>query len=71
MRSQNMRFLRGLVGNGGHPLPLPMGEVDERSEDGEGISGCGTLSVAFGDSSPKGGAKGFPRYIKMEHIFMK
>ena len=40
-----------------HPLPLPMGEVAERSEDGEGISGCSTLSVAYGDSSPKGGAK--------------
>ena len=41
-----------------HPLPLPMGEVAERSEDGEGIPGCKTLSVTFGDSSPKGGAKG-------------
>ena len=39
-------------------LPLPLGEVAERSEDGEGISGCNTLSVTFGDSSPKGGAKG-------------
>ena len=36
-----------------HPLPLPMGEVAERSEDGEGILGCNTLSVTFGDSSPK------------------
>ena len=41
-----------------HPLPLPMGEVAERSEDGEGILGCSTLSVTFGDSSPRGGAKG-------------
>ena len=41
-----------------HPLPLPMGEVAERSEDGEGKWGCHTLSVTFGDSSPKGGAKG-------------
>ena len=41
-----------------HPLPLPMGEVDERSEDGEGIPGCKTLSVTFGDSSPRGGAEG-------------
>ncbi len=40
-----------------HPLPLPMGEVAERSEDGEGIPGCKTLSVTFGDSSPKGGAQ--------------
>ena len=35
-----------------------MGEVAERSEDGEGIQGCNTLSVTFGDSSPGGGAKG-------------
>ena len=28
------------------------------SEDGEGISRCSTLSVTFGDSSPKGRAKG-------------
>ena len=43
------------------PLPLLMGEVAERSEDGEGIPGCNTLSVTFGDSSPKGGAKGRTR----------
>ena len=50
------------------PLPLPMGEVAERSEDGEGILGCNTLSVTFGDSSPKGGAKGsVPRYIACWH----
>ncbi len=41
-----------------HLLPLPMGEVAERSEDGEGRRGCGTLSVTFGDSSPRGRAKG-------------
>ena len=35
-----------------------MGEVAERSEDGEGILGCKTLSVTCGDSSPKGRAKG-------------
>ena len=40
------------------PLPLPMGEVAERSEDGEGILGCKALSVTYGDSSPKGQAKG-------------
>ena len=45
-----------------------MGEVAERSEDGEGTQGCNALSVTFGDSSPKGGAKGVPRYIKMERI---
>ena len=39
-------------------MPLPMGEVAERSEDGEGRRGCGTLSVTFGDSSPRGRAKG-------------
>ena len=45
-----------------HPLPPPLGEVAERSEDGEGILDCNTLSVTFGDSSPKGGAKGVCRY---------
>ena len=40
-----------------HPLPLPLGEVAERSEDGEGKPGFDTLSVTFGDSSPKGRAK--------------
>ena len=35
-----------------HPLPLPLGKVAERSEDGEGKPGCNTLSVTFGDSSP-------------------
>ena len=40
------------------PLPLPMGEVAERSEDGEGILGCKALSVTYGDSSPKEQAKG-------------
>ena len=40
------------------PLPLPLGEVAERSEDGEGKLGCNALSVTFGDSSPGGRAKG-------------
>ena len=40
------------------PLPLPLGEVAEQSEDGEGKTGCNALSVTFGDSSPKGRAKG-------------
>ena len=35
-----------------------MGEVAERSEDGEGKPGCNALSVTFGDSSPRGRAKG-------------
>ena len=41
------------------PLPLPLGEVSERSVDGEGTyrRGCKTLSVSFADSSPKGRAK--------------
>ena len=39
-------------------MPLPLGEVSERSEDGEGKLGCNTLSVTFGDSSPRGRAKG-------------
>ena len=30
-----------------HPLPLPLGEVAERSEDGEGIPVCNTLSYYF------------------------
>jgi len=38
----------------GTPLPLSLGEVSERSEDGEGKRGCNTLSVTCGDSSPKG-----------------
>ena len=36
-----------------HPLPPPLGEVAVRSEDGEGIPGCSTLSVTCGDSSPR------------------
>ena len=40
------------------PLPLPLGEVAERSEDGEGKLGRNALSVTFGDSSPGGRAKG-------------
>ena len=47
-----------------HPLPLPLGEVAERSEDGERKPGCNALSVACGDSSPKGRAKGVYRGTK-------
>ena len=57
------------------PLPLRLGEVDERSGDGEGKPGCNTLSVTFGDGSPKGRAKG--QYLvnsmlsrEMERIFI-
>ena len=39
-------------------MSLPLGEVSERSEDGEGKLGCKALSVTFGDSSPRGRAKG-------------
>ncbi len=56
-------------------LPLPLGKVAERSEDGEGKPGCNTLSVTFGDSSPFGRAKG--QYVvnsmlsrEMERIFI-
>ena len=42
-----------------HPLPRPLGEVAERSEDGEGKQSYRkALSVTCGDSSPKGRAKG-------------
>ena len=57
------------------PLPLLLGEVDERSEDGEWKPGRNTLSVTFGDGSPKGRAKG--QYLvnsmlsrEMERIFI-
>ena len=40
------------------PLPLPLGEVAERSEDGEGYqTDRKPLSVTCGDSSPFGRAK--------------
>ena len=48
-----------------HPLPLPLGEVAAQSEDGAGKQGCKALSVTFGDSSPKGGAKGLYRYATL------
>ena len=35
-----------------------MGDMAEQSEDGEGKLGCNALSVSFGDSSPRGRAKG-------------
>ena len=41
-------------------LPLPLGEVAERSEVGVG-HGRKALSVTCGDSSPKGRAKGLRR----------
>ena len=47
------------------PLPLSLGEVAERSEDGEGKQGCKALSVTCGDSSPKGRANGlYPSPVK-------
>ena len=39
-----------------------MGEVAEQSEDGAGKLGCNALSVTFGDSSPRGRAKGLYQY---------
>ena len=39
-------------------MPLPLGEVAERCEDGEGtVDVLFALSVTFGDSSPSGRAK--------------
>ena len=53
-----------------HPLPLPLGEVVERSEAGEGKPGGKALSVTFGDSSPGGRAKGLHVLEReMERIF--
>ena len=46
-------------------LPLPLGEVDERSEDGEGT--CKALSVTFGDSSPRGRAKGLYPHFRLKN----
>ena len=44
-----------------HPLPLPLGEVAERSN---------TLSVTYGDSSPGGRAKGLHVLAQeMERIY--
>ena len=43
-----------------------MGEVAERSEDGEGKLGGNALSVTFGDSSPRGRAKGCTCILKRE-----
>ena len=52
-----------------HPLPLPLGEVAERSEDGEGKWVRKARSVTFGDSSPRGRAKGLDMLAQeMEHI---
>ena len=51
------------------PLSLPMGAAAEQSEDGEGKTGCSALSVTFGDSSPKGRARGCAPVREMEHIF--
>ena len=46
------------------PPCLFLGEAVERSEDGERFPREKALSVTFGDSSPKGRAKGVaPRFI--------
>ena len=51
-----------------NPLPLPLGEVAERSEDGEGKWVRKALP-ACGDSSPRGRAKGLDMLAQeMEHI---
>ena len=44
-----------------------MGEVAERSEDGEGTQGRNSLSVTFGDSSPRGGVKGLYPHFGMRN----
>ena len=52
-----------------NPLPLTLGEVAERSEDGEGKWVRKALSVTFGDSSPRGRAKGLDMLAQeTEHI---
>ena len=51
------------------PLPLSLGEVAERSEDGDGKQGCKTLSVTCGDSSPKGRAKGLCPVISENGVY--
>ena len=52
-----------------NPLPLPLGEAAERSEDGEGKWVRKALSVTFGDSSPRGRAKGLDMLAQeTEHI---
>ena len=48
----------------GTPLPLSLGEVSERSEDGEGRRCPKTLSVACSDSPPSGRAKGLCEYVQ-------
>ena len=48
-----------------------MGEVAERSEDGKGKQGGKALSVTFGDSSPRGRAKGLYPFKKVSVIFAK
>ena len=51
-----------------NPLPLPLGEVAERSEDGEGKWVRKALP-ACGDSSPRGRAKGLDMLAQeTEHI---
>ena len=45
-------------------MPLPAGEVAERSEVGEGKPNCNPLSVTCGDSSPEGRAKGLQPVAK-------
>ena len=55
------------------PLPLPLGEVAERSEDGEGeqdsarSKSCKTLSVTCGDSSPRGRAMAVKKARRVPH----
>ena len=61
--AKNLRMAlpyRGFLGFFPYPLPLPLGAVAERSEDGEGKRCVKAFSVTCGDSSPSGRAKGLP-----------
>ena len=42
----------------GAPLASPFGKGGRAKRGRRGIPGCNTLSVTFGDGSPKGRAKG-------------
>ena len=49
--------------NIGTPLALPLGDVDERSEDGEGKWGCNTLYFPNLGASLGNEGMGFPPLI--------
>ncbi len=47
-----------------HPLPLPLGEVAERSEDGEGRPGAKPSQSPSVTALPEGEPRGVPRHEK-------